>query len=40
MKKKKVSNTEYHVLDLLWNADGALSVAQVVQLMEKEKDTR
>lgn len=37
MKNKKVSNAEYNVLDLLWNADDALSVAQVVQLMESKK---
>lgn len=39
MKKRKVSNAEFSVLNLLWNAGDALSVAQVVQLMESEKDT-
>ena len=39
MKKKKVSKAEYSVLDLLWKANDALTVAQVVQLMESEKNT-
>lgn len=38
MKKKKVSKAEYSVLDLLWKANDALTVAQVVQLMESEKN--
>ncbi len=34
--KKKVSNAEYTVLELLWKAEDALSVAQIVELMERE----
>ncbi len=40
MKEKKVTDVEYTVLELLWKSEEALSVAQVVELMEYENGVK